>query len=193
MNTLANGLCQAKHHEDVLSVQEAELAMLLRLGASEDNMLILQNNLANTYEHLGRFEEALRMRKAIYSGRLKILGEDHSETISAAYNYANSLGRQEHFEECKSLLLKVMPVMRRVLGESDETTLRMMWSYAAVLINNPSATLDDIREAVSTLEDAGRIARRVLGGAHPLVLDIDRALEASRAGLRARETPLGNA
>ena len=193
MNTLANGLCQAKHHEDVLSVQEAELAMLLRLGASEDNMLILQNNLANTYEHLGRFEEALRMRKAIYSGRLKILGEDHSETISAAYNYANSLGRQEHFEECKSLLLKVMPVMRRVLGESDETTLRMMWSYAAVLINNPSATLDDIREAVSTLEDAGRIARRVLGGAHPLVLDIDRALEASRAGLRARETPSGSA
>ena len=129
------------------------------------------------------------MRKAIYSGRLKILGEDHSETISAAYSYANSLGRQEHFEECKSLLLKVMPVMRRVLGESDETTLRMMWSYAAVLINNPSATLDDIREAVSTLEDAGRIARRVLGGAHPLVLDIDRALEASREGLRTRETP----
>ena len=86
-----------------------------------------------------------------------------------------------------------MPVMRRVLGESDETTLRMMWSYAAVLINNPSATLDDIREAVSTLEDAGRIARRVLGGAHPLVLDIDRALEASRAGLRARETPSGRA
>ena len=37
------------------------------------------------------------------------------------------------------------------------------------------------------------IARRVLGGAHPLVLDIDRALEASRAGLRARETPSGSA
>ena len=129
------------------------------------------------------------MRKAIYSGRLKILGEDHSETISAAYNYANSLGRQEHFEECKSLLLKVMPVMRRVLGESDETTLRMMWSYAAVLINNPSATLDDIREAVSTLEDAGRIARRVLGGAHPTTVGIERDLRKSRAALRAREAP----
>ena len=87
----------------------------MRFALLTSTQLILQNNLANTYEHLGRFEEALRMRKAIYSGRLKILGEDHSETISAAYNYANSLGRQEHFEECKSLLLKVMPVMRRVL------------------------------------------------------------------------------
>ena len=125
-----------------------------------------------------------KARKTIYSGRLKILGEDHSETISAAYNYANSLGRQEHFEECKSLLLKVMPVMRRVLGESDETTLRMMWSYAAVLINNPSATLDDIREAVSTLEDAGRIARRVLGGAHPTTTSIEDNLQKAQFKLK---------
>ena len=29
------------------------------------------------------------------------------------------------------------------------------------------ATLDDLREAVTTLEDTERIARRVLGGAHP--------------------------
>ena len=65
--------------------------------------------------------------------------------------------------------------------------------YAQSLYEDTTATLDDLREAVSTLEDAGRIARRVLGGAHPLVLDIDRALEASRAGLRARETPSGSA
>ena len=69
----------------------------------------------------------------------------------------------------------------------------MMWSYAAVLINNPSATLDDIREAVSTLEDAGRIARRVLGGAHPLTSAIEEALRNARAALAARETPSASA
>ena len=37
---------------------EAELAMARRLGASENNMLVMQGNLANTYRALGRFEQA---------------------------------------------------------------------------------------------------------------------------------------
>ena len=44
----------------------------------------------------------------------------------------------------------------------------MRLSYAVALHEDPGATLDDLREAVTTLEDTDRIARRVLGGAHPL-------------------------
>jgi len=55
------------------------------------------------------------------------------------------------------------------------------------------ATLDDLREAVTTLEDVERTARRVLGGAHPLVPQIERSLESSRDAFRARETPSGEA
>ena len=54
---------------------------------------------------------------------------------------------------------------------------------------NTGATLDDLREAVATLEDAARFTRRVLGGAHPLTMQIERALPEARAALRARETP----
>ena len=54
----------------------------------------------------------------------------------------------------------------------------------------PGATLDDLREAVATLEDAERIARRVFGVAHPLTEGIEVTSQASaRAALRARETP----
>ena len=49
------------------------------------------------------------------------------------------------------------------------------------------ATLDDIREAVTTIKDTERIARRVLGGVHPLTIDIERELEKARAALTARE------
>ena len=56
------------------------------------------------------------------------------------------------------------------------------------LCNDPSATLDDVREAVTTLEDAERTARRVFGGTHPLASDIERALQDARAALRARES-----
>ena len=54
---------------------------------------------------------------------------------------------------------------------------------------DPAATLDDLREAVTTLEDIEQIARRVLGGAHPTTEGIDDDLRNARAALRARETP----
>ena len=50
-------------------------------------------------------------------------------------------------------------------------------------------SLDDLREAVTTLEETERIARRVLGGAHPTTVEIGDDLRKARAKLRARETP----
>ena len=92
------------------------------------------------------------------------------------------------FEEAKSLLRKEIPVARRVLGEGHRLALKMRWIYAEALYKDGSATLDDLREAVTTLEDAERIARRVLGGAHPLVEHIEYALGRLGEALRARET-----
>ena len=51
---------------------------------------------------------------------------------------------------------------------------------------DPDATLDDLHEAVTTLEETTRTARRVLGCANPLTVDIEDNLEDSRAALRAR-------
>ena len=50
-------------------------------------------------------------------------------------------------------------------------------------------SLDDLREAVTTLEETERIARRVLGGAHPTTVEIGDDLQDARAALAARETP----
>jgi hypothetical protein len=51
------------------------------------------------------------------------------------------------------------------------------------------ASPDDLAEAVNTLEEVERIARRVFGGAHPLTTDIGHDLRDARAALGARETP----
>ena len=61
--------------------------------------------------------------------------------------------------------------------------------YAEALYKDAGATLDDLHEAATTYEDTERITRRVLGGAHPFTEAIERHLRASRAALRARETP----
>ena len=68
------------------------------------------------------------------------------------------------------------------------------WSAAArrpcawALYRDKAATLDDLREAVTALEDSERIARRVFGGAHPITVDIGITLQRARTALRARET-----
>ena len=87
----------------------------------------------------------------------------------------------------------MIPVVRRVLGEADEVTLNLRRLYAMALYQDDAATLDDLREAVTTLEDTERTARRVLGGAHPLVLALEGSMRLSREALHAREASPGAA
>ena len=59
--------------------------------------------------------------------------------------------------------------------------------YARALYSDPGATLDDLRESVTTLEELDRTARRVLGGAHPTTVRNERSLRNARAILSVRE------
>ena len=191
MGMLGSGLSEAQHHEDALSVKGAELSTLRRVGAPEDVILAVQSNLSNTYGELGRLEDCLRMRREIYSKRLRLNGQEHAKTIIEAHNYASCLGRLKRHAEAKSLLRKLMPVSQRVLGENDETTIAMRMTYATALYDDKGATLDDHREAVTTLEDMQRITRRMLGGAHPLSQKTEGALRTSREVLAVREGDAG--
>jgi hypothetical protein len=64
-------------------------------------------------------------------------------------------------------------------------TLAIRWNYARTLLANTSATLDDLRESMTTLEEIEPTARRVLGGANPLVGVIELSL--AKAILRIHE------
>ena len=168
-----------------LSVEEANLSMLRRLGASERNILVMQGNLACTYARLGRDDEALCLRRDVYSGLSELYGEEHEDTLRAANNYAFSLRDLSRFEEARSLLRRTVPVAQRVRGENDALTLSMRSNYARALCYDPAATLGDLREAVTTLEEIEQIARRVLGSDHPITKAIEQSLQNARAALRA--------
>ena len=187
VGVLGSGLSAAGHEEEALSVKEADLSSMRRIGASESSILIAQTCLANTYTLLRRNEQASNMLRDVYSARVRLNGDEHEDTIVAALNYAASLGSLRRAKEAKSLLRKTVPMARRVLGESDETTLRLRSSYAAALCQDDCATLDDLREAVNTLEEVERTARRVLGGSHPLTRTFEDHLRDTRVALAARE------
>ena len=157
-----------------------------RLDAPVEDILVVQSNLAITYEELGRLEEALQLKRDVYSGRLKLSGEEHERTLIAANNYAVSLNGLQRFDEAKLLLRRTIPVARRVLGDDNILTLKMRQAYANALYKDLDATLDDLREAVTTLEEIEMIVRRVLGGAHPTTTAIEVILRMARAKLRAQ-------
>ena len=136
------------------------------------------------------------MKRDVYFGELKLYGEENEHTLAAANNYAASLNGLQRFKEARSLLHKWVPVARRVLGEVHDLTLKMRWNYAEALYKADGATRDDLREAVETLEDAERTARRVLGGAHPVTSAIvdelrhAREIHAIREELEANQAAL---
>ena len=94
MTELASGLDDAKHHAEVLSVQEAQFSMMKRLGDSVGNILAVQGNLAISYARVGRLEDAILIERDVYLGYLKLNSEEHERTIVATCNYVASLGGQ---------------------------------------------------------------------------------------------------
>ena len=118
-----------------------------------------------------------------------MMGKEHIDTLIEANNYASLLKQLNRFGEVKLLLQKTIPLARSTVGDSDKLTLLMRKIYAVALYLDTGATLNDRREAVTILEDTERIARRVLGGAHPFTAHIERTLRNVRAVLRARKTP----
>ena len=111
----------------------------------------------------------------------------------AANNYAHTLVELRRFEEARVLMRKTIPVSLRVLGCPDTLKLTMRKICAMALYKDDGATLEDLREVVTMLEDAERTARRVLGGTHPLTSQIEQHLPNARDTLRERETSSGMA
>ena len=156
-------------------------------------MLAFQANNALKLKQLNppRLGKALRLQRDVYEGYLKLNGEELYETLRAANNLAVTLNELQppSYKEVKALLRRPMLVARRVFGESNDITLKLRTNYATALYGDHDATLADLREAVTTLEDVERIERRLLGDAHPHVSQGEHHLRDARNRLRALETP----
>ena len=133
------------------------------------------------------FRPAAGPRAGLLSFQTVPLGQRRAAVTTN--NYAGCLKDLERHAEARSLMRKTMPVARRVLGKLHEVTIKMLWAYVETLYEDDNATLADLREAVNTLEDSARGARRVYGTKHPLVVGSEYHIEHSRAALAAREAP----
>ena len=174
---LGAGLSEAKHLEDALTVGEAQLSMMKRLGGSEYDILTTQSNLAITYGRLGRDEEALLLRKEVYAGTLKQCGKEDKDTLISALNLSTSLVNSGKFTEARAFTHKQMELARRVLGADHSTTLDFQWGYSRAFTLDREVSAEQLAEAVAILEKTLKTAQRVLGREHPRTGNIRYALE----------------
>ena len=68
----------------------------------------------------------------------------------------------------------------------DAITLRLRWLYANCLFDYKNSTLDDLVQAVETLEAVVKSWKRVMGERHPEMAKVLIALKEAREMLRLR-------
>ncbi|MCL2336441.1 MAG: tetratricopeptide repeat protein, partial [Firmicutes bacterium] len=81
--------------------READLEAIL-------TQLTAINNLASTYENLGRFQEALDLQMQLLDKRRTMLGEDHPDTLGAMHNLAITYDDLGRFQEALELQVQAL-------------------------------------------------------------------------------------
>ena len=64
--------------------------------------------------------------------------------------------------------------------------MKLRWYYANARYKDDAAPLDDLREAVETLEAVAPLWKRIFGDAHPETKKLQGALEEAHKALAAR-------
>jgi hypothetical protein len=171
MRQLGNGLGAADRHEEGLAVKEAELAAHQRLFPFDiGNLLTAKGNIANTLDSLGRHDEALAMRRDVFQQRKQIIGMEDDDTLREGVNLAAGLIQLGRIADARSFLSenKCVAVAKRCLGPDHDLTLKLRLCESGAVAHDDTASLDELKQAVATMEDVCKRARRVLGSEHPL-------------------------
>ena len=188
MTELGNGLDAANHYEDALSVMQAEMSMLRRVGASEYDMLVVQNNLGCTYQRLGRLEEALQMKRDVYSGhsRHRNLGPLHQNTLKAALNLSTALVNAGNYAEARAFTRDQTELARLALGADHPVTLDFQWGYSRAFRLDKDISAEQLAEVATTLEKTLEISQRVCGREHPRTCSVRGELTFAREEIARR-------
>ncbi len=122
----------------------------------------VMNQIAGSLLSLGRSAEAEPLLKDALTGRRRVLGETHPETISSINNYAVVLESLGRLAEAEPLYKDALERYRRVRGDDHPDTITSINNYASVL-----RLLGRSAEAEPLYKDALERSRRVLGEDHP--------------------------
>ena len=133
--------------------------------------LAAQGNLASAYVAQGRFVEAERRFRNLFTTQRRLFGADCEPTIVMALNLGMVLRNQDKNIEAVAVFRDVLPRAQRVLGPEHAYALTAASGLASTLTN-----LGNKIEAEPLLRDTLAIQQRVLGYGDHDTLETGRAL-----------------
>ena len=174
---LGNGLMYAFRYEEASLIFEIYAAVNRRFFPNDKRNIVLANgNLATCYGQLGKFEDALRVKRRSYYRSLEDYDDHGPLVLNEVHGLAIILTKLNRWAEAKELLGKHR---REQWGDSIEA-LKVEYYYAHTLINDTPVTFEDLSDAKRILESALPAAERLLGPTHPSTEEIVRDLRRAR-------------
>ncbi|KAG7007820.1 hypothetical protein G7Y79_00008g024580 [Physcia stellaris] len=90
------------------------------------------DNLVSIYMGQGRWEEAAELEKKAMETSKKVLGEEHSDTLTIMINLALIYRAQGRWEKAEELQLRVVEIRKRKWGAEHSDTLASMANLALI-------------------------------------------------------------
>jgi serine/threonine protein kinase len=147
---------------------EFELALTLwesKLGPDHPDTLKAVNNLGQCCAHLGRNEDAERLYRRAYEGRLRALGEDNPYTLVSMNNLANLLRWTGRLDEAEEMFRRTLQVQRRVHGDSHKNTLITLANLGVLVLQR-----GNVADALQMHREAYERSSQTLGAEHVTTL-----------------------
>jgi serine/threonine protein kinase/tetratricopeptide (TPR) repeat protein len=148
------------------------------LGPDHPHTLRSMNNLANSYDDLGRHAEALKLKEETLALRKAKLGPDHPDTLKSMMNLATSYWALGRHAEALKLREETLALCKAKLGPEQPDTLQSMMNLA-----ESYEALGRHAEALKLFQETLALRKAKLGPDHPDTLLSMGNLANSYAGL----------
>ncbi|KAG7000110.1 Kinesin light chain [Fusarium oxysporum f. sp. conglutinans] len=122
----------------------------------------LLTNCAEYMSTSGKYRIAESLSKKAVKTRTKMLGEEHSDTLTSMANLAWTYWHQGRYKEAEELLIGVIRMRKRMLGEEHPDTLTSIANLASVYWHQGRW-----KEAEELLIGVVASRKRILGEEHP--------------------------
>ncbi|KAJ5919107.1 hypothetical protein N7466_010050 [Penicillium verhagenii] len=173
-----NDLGRLKEAEE-LGLQVAETRKRV-LGAEHPDTLKSMRSLVFIYKNLGRFKEAEELALQVLEKTSRLLGAENPDTLNSMRSLV--LIYKDQFwaiqKEAEELALQVLEKTSRLLGAEHPDTLTRMWDLACTW-----AAMNRHAEAITMLEECGRLQEKTLGPHHSQTIKTMSTLEALKNGI----------